>query len=439
MIKIIAVLIYCFVYQYVHINYLFKHFHYLGYNSEPISLEKAMLGIFFLLIPFFYYKKFKDSLFELLYVILYLLLYIPIVVTYLNHYESIWDFFVNIIYIVIGYFFIMQLAPSDYIKGHINKNSLEVETDLVNDGHSIKEQKFLVVDEYSLNNRTNKALLFLNILISIILISIFKSTISFVSFSDVYDHRSSLVISSPIIGYLIMWNTYLISPLTLITGLVSKNKSLIIFGTLGSILVYGINASKIVLFIPILIICFFYIRNLTTDILKTMSFFFSGVMLLMVVLSQWFFMLSAVILMRTFGICGLLTYQYDEFFKVKEYTYFSHINFVNFITGYYPYGNLSLGMVVSRFYDETSVANSNANFIATDGIASFGGIGSILICLLFALFLRLWYKASVNNYVVMKFMLIPFSFIVLNVGLFTAALSGGFVFLIFFSFLNRFK
>lgn len=161
--------------------------------------------------------------------------------------------------------------------------------------------------------------------------------------------------------------------------------------------------------------------------LNTFSYIFSAFMILLVMVSDKLVIIAAVILMRTFGITGLLTYQYNEFFKAHQYTFFSHINIVNFITKAYPYKD-ELGFVVAGSYDQDS--NSNANFMATDGIASLGLPGIIIIGVIIGSYF-LFSKAQLtkSNETLIGLMFVPFCFIILNVGFFTSLLSGGLLFM----------
>ena len=52
--------------------------------------------------------------------------------------------------------------------------------------------------------------------------------------------------------------------------------------------------------------------------------------------------------MRTFGMGGLLTDQYDEFFRDNPKVYYSHIGFVNYLSKMYPYSD-TLGKVAVSY------------------------------------------------------------------------------------------
>ncbi|KQW97672.1 hypothetical protein ASC72_14835 [Flavobacterium sp. Root420] len=257
----------------------------------------------------------------------------------------------------------------------------------------------------------------------------YRNSYKIVSFDDVYKQRSDSQQDSVFFGYLTLWITYFFGPLLLANGLIKKNIFVTIFGVLSVVFIYGIGGSKISLFIPFLIIGIFFIYNKGYSIFSFLSYSFTGIILFVLSISKDFLMISSVILMRTFGIAGLLTFQYNEFFKKNDLTYFSHVNIVNFFSRNYPYDK-ALGFVVSSYYGADSDVNSNANFLATDGLASFGLVGVLIVSVLLGLYFS-FTKTQVKegNKLIFGIMIVPFSFIVLNVGLFTSILSGGFLFL----------
>jgi len=266
---------------------------------------------------------------------------------------------------------------------------------------------------------------------------------SVVSFDKVYDQRDLLNNSSVISGYFILWISYLIGPLIFIIGLLNSSKKQIVYGFFSIVFIYGISASKISLFIPLVIYLVYYLykKKPNLSITNTLGFSFSGLCLFFMAIAGNYFFISAIILMRTFGIAGLLTYQYNEFFKTHDKTYFSHINIVNAITGNYTYKN-SLGVEVAEYFVGDGTTNANANFIATDGIASFGLAGVIIVCIILGFYFAFTKsQISEKNQLLVGLLFIPFCFIVLNVGLFTSLLSGGFIFFnlyfIFFKQINR--
>jgi hypothetical protein len=135
--------------------------------------------------------------------------------------------------------------------------------------------------------------------------------------------------------------------------------------------------------------------------------------------------------MRTLSIGGLLNVMYFNFFSSHPYTYFSHVNIINFFTGIYPYGNKGLGQVVGSYFLSDDL-NANANFWATDGIASLGVVGILLISILVYYFLVLINGVSKGlNIVFVSLVFIPLIGSLLNTSFFSTLLTGGGFLLIF--------
>lgn len=407
--NVVYIIIYSLIYQFIHINFLYGVFLYAGYMNEGFSIFSFIQTFLFISIPLLVKKNLNNMFFlEVLYTVFYLLLYVPIMITFLNHYKTEWDIFINQLPFLIGFLVMFKIAGF----------------------------KKMNIKRLHLKPPRKEVLIAFTIFIIAVLFMEFRSTYSFVSFEDVYSQREKGSNASLVSGYFTLWLTYFIGPVLVAMGLIKKDKKILIFGTLSIIFVYGINASKIALFIPFLIIFLYYIKSKGKDIFKALTAVFSSICLIAYWLPPTYFMISAVILMRTFGISGLLTYQYNEFFKANPHTYYSHINVVNFVTGNYPYDQ-DLGFVVSSYFFESD-NNANANFLATDGIASLGMIGVIIISIVCGIYM-LYTKSLVDNKnsLLVGLVFISFAFIILNVGLFTSLLSGGFLFLNIYLYLYK--
>ena len=337
--SLILILVYSFVYQFIHVNFLYKVFYYAGYIAEDFSLISLLQTLFFILIPLKLKKRVSSDFFlEVLYTITYFLLYIPLMITFLNHYKGFWLIIDAQIPFLIGYLVLFGIPCF----------------------------KKISVVKFNLNPPKISMLVFSVFLIVGYLYIVNKEIYGFVSFEDVYSQREKGISRSIISGYFTLWLTYFFGPIIVSIGLANKSIVTIVIGIVSVIFVYGINASKIALFIPFLIIFFFLIKKSKQDVLDSVAVLFSAICIVTYLLPEQFNMISAVILMRTFGIPGLLTFQYLEFFKTNPQTYFSHINLINFFTDSYPYKQ-DLGFVVSSFFFESD-NNANANFWATDGV-----------------------------------------------------------------------
>lgn len=404
--NILYSLIYALSYQMVHSFYLFKHFEYMGYKSEGISVFTAIITVFFIILPLWILPKIKGFL-EIAFTYLYLLLYIPVVITFLNHYNNLGELVYYQGIFLIG--FILIFAPSILTK-----------------------KKYQPLNDKVL---PTEGLIILNLFILFVLLFYFRNSFDIVDFSNVYKHRAEVKISNSFIAYLLLWNTYLIGPLVLIHGLIKRNKFFFILGLLSVISAYGMTASKISLFIPLVIVASFLLMQRTEKIYRSFALSLTSIMLIVFAFADKFFMLSAVILMRTFGISGLLTYQYNEYFQTFPITFLSHINIINYLTGWYPYDQ-PLGFVVSDFFGDSY--NANANFWATDGIAGFGIFGVLIISLVVGFFLSQIKRIErQENTKLLSLTIIPFCFIILNVSFFTALISGGFIMVLIYFLIYR--
>ena len=399
--NVLVVLIFSVCYQFIHVNYLYEYFDYMGYKNEGQYFLKTFIAILFILIPLLLASRIRGFL-EIAYTFFYFLLYIPVIITFSNSYTELIELLPY--FSIFLFSFLIIFIPSIYN----NKKLLPLHNKTVN----------------------IKVLILLNILILLTLLFYFRNSLAIVNFESVYEHRSEVNINSSLISYFILWNTYLIGPLILIQGLLKNKKLLIFLGIISVISVYAMTSSKVSLFIPFSIIGVHWVLGKVKMFFSWCGMILAIFMLLMLSIAQKFFMLSAVILMRTFGVSGLLTYQYNEYFQSHPLTFLSHVNIVNYLTSWYPYKQ-SLGFVVSEFFGESY--NANANFWATDGIASFGILGVLIVSLflgLFFLFLKSIERES--NYNILVLIIIPFCFMVLNVSLFTTIVSGGYLFFGFY-------
>jgi hypothetical protein len=89
---------------------------------------------------------------------------------------------------------------------------------------------------------------------------------------------------------------------------------------------------------------------------------------------------TSLLLMRSLGIPGLLTAQYQAFFAVHPVTHLSHAHGVSWFVKY-PYAR-PLGVEVNQWTTGNPGGNANASFWSTDGIAGFGIPGLLVAGLL---------------------------------------------------------
>lgn len=134
--------------------------------------------------------------------------------------------------------------------------------------------------------------------------------------------------------------------------------------------------------------------------------------------------LGLIIVLRIQCIAGMELERYFDFFVLNDnpYTYYTHINIINKITGLYPYGDQSIGQVVAG-----DGGNSNAAFLLMDGVAAGGIIGCVVISVIFILFKSMINSLDTRCSVGISVTVLLFGIqSMVNMSLMTAILSNGF-------------
>ncbi len=412
LIKFLFSLIFVISYHFIHTQYLVPMWNYLGYNLRPLNIYEITLTYVMAILPIFFYSGIR-KVSSFLAIVIYLMAYVPIIMTLHNtiqfSYSQIFE-----------YQFVLMLSMIT----------------------------LFVVDKFSNNKeasiKSKIPMAFFHafaLVVSAYLLIYFAGNMRFVGLEEIYALRvSNAAIANPVAGYFIMWSTYFIFPIYLSMGFVFRNKLYVLIGILGEIMIFMIDGSKASLSIPIIIYALYWVmkRDRKISFFQLLSISIVVFSLISYFTKDSLFILGSIFLMRTLSMPGSLFAEYAIFFSNNEYTYYSHIGIVNSITQTYPYGNESIGQVIgwAAYGDPT---NANANFWATDGIASAGLLGVIIITIvLFFFFLLLNKYISVEK---SKLNVLAFSgsaFTLLNASFFTTLLSGGmlgvFLFLLFFDF-----
>ncbi|KAA5535390.1 hypothetical protein [Paenimyroides baculatum] len=262
---------------------------------------------------------------------------------------------------------------------------------------------------------------------------VYRDSLNFVSYEDVYIQRSATEALGRDVftSYFGAWLANVLIPFSVTYGLFSNKKIYFISGTVASVIIYMSTADKAIFLFPLIIFVIFkFLKN--KNLKNSLSSIGIGLNIIMsITLISGFTVFSALFWMRTLGNGGLLTTLYHEFFSTHPNTFFSHINVVNAITQSYPYENKSLGQVVGNTYF-SDLTNANANFWATDGIASLGENGIIFSSIILFLILILFNRITAHyNKIFVICVLIPFLSTLLNQSLFSSLLTGGGFWIIF--------
>jgi hypothetical protein len=394
------------VFYYSYIDFLNRYFDYAGFEYYEKNIFELIFALTITFIPCIFYKEGKISSFISIFI--YTLLYIPIIFCFT---------FIPKIIDVRNYG--MQISFFLGMVSFFKIGNIKTDSSI-----SLKNALF-----------SPKVILIVSLALSVITAVIFRDNLKFVSFEDVYDLReSSNKVSggSALLGYMNVWMMNFFMPACLSYGIVFKKKLYSLAGIIIAVVLYTATGAKIAILFPLvyLFFDFLYRKDLIKNFYSLLVYSISGIVVVSLILLYVFpentsvFMLNSVLLSRTIGNGGLLTYWYDVFFENHQNTFYSHINVINAVTGLYPYDR-ELGLVVGgAFWDEKM--NANANFWATDGIAGAGLIGVIIINIILSLILYLLNIVSANyNKLFVILLFLPFISMFLNTSTFTALLSGG--------------
>jgi hypothetical protein len=263
----------------------------------------------------------------------------------------------------------------------------------------------------------------------------FRKNLQLLSFLNIYDVRfaAETVMEGTRLNYALMWLSGAVNPFLMGWGLYQKKTWMFIVGALGQLLVYsslGTKGSIIsVLFIPAL---YLILRgNLRLFGLKiTWSIVALFVLLCVLGVTEGkepgplMWVALFVVFMRTFGINGLLTAQYYDFFQSNPQTYYSHVTGVNWFL-HYPYSN-PMGIEVGSFYSADPTLDSTAHFWAMDGLAALGLIGVLLISVFCVLVFWILDSVARRHDPRLTALVISYAaYNLANISIFTSILSGG--------------
>ncbi len=270
----------------------------------------------------------------------------------------------------------------------------------------------------------------------VVLIAEYHSIMSIVSLDAIYDQREAGLATSRWMGYAQTYFGYVLSPALLAIGIVRRKSWLIALGFVGGLVLYSITAEKNAFAFPFVIVAFGYLlsgrrpcsRSVALLMLALASILYVAVFLnqdsLVAAFIAWY------LGVRSLLTPGLFIAQYSDFFSTHGYTYLSHVTGLSYLIP--PPSNLpgdrwpSLGHIVGEQHIGKIDLNANANFVASDGVASFGDFGIVIAFVLLSSALALLDRASRG--VDRRFMILialPIGLTLTNVSLFTVMLSFG--------------
>lgn len=234
-------------------------------------------------------------------------------------------------------------------------------------------------------------------------------------------------------GYILNWTAYAFIPILLTAAIIQRRLGLCVFSILGLLIVYSINAAKIVFviaFILIAINALFSIRLavrpgrlLLIPLIPTLAILVLVYLIEMDFSPTLNFFVSQ-ILMRAIAIQAVMLSIYAEFFELNLLTYWSHVTGISSIVQY-PYTQ-PLGIEIGIYIVGGDGFNANSGFWATDGLGAFGKAGILIASFIVSLLLVLINMIGARTD--LRFLcvaLTPFCLAVANTSFFTAFVTGG--------------
>lgn len=409
--KLMLACIYALAYDFMYENFIYKLFSYIGnVDYVEMSMENRILWILLSILPFAAYKGLtKLSSFFVLFI--YLFVYMP---------------FVHAIFVAYN---ISQLQTYSYC---LVMMTIMISLFKIGGDWAILRD---IVVKPQMSLRTVEII---TLALTILYVAIAHNSMHFVNIftqsGDMYAYReqNSEVESLGGIAYVQGWLFGAFYPFLLVRYLKMKRRKMAVLPLIGYFLLFAVDMQKMTFLMPFALIFMYYVISLNED--KICNYLHSFMMVCILIISlvlyifqddKIVFTLAAIVLLRTVCVAGWLTQFYIHFFNENPYTYYSHINIVNYITESYPYTE-PLGKVVAY-----GSQNANANFFLTDGVAACGLVGIVIVGLLFAVILMFINSISARyKKTDMFIMFMPTIAYFLNASIFTTLLSSGLFILI---------
>lgn len=423
LVNLCVAILYTLEYRYAYLHYVIARFEYSNLTYSPLSGSLPVL-LFQSVLPFIFYRGFKNIASGLSFFI-YLFVYVPFVVTLHVADFPIWfRVSAGLVFFVIMCLYFITDNKSVLSHFYIKKRS------------KLKFQHFEI--------------LVLGLFLLAVIIN--RSNLTFVNFlsadNALYELRAEDYVGN--LGkfniYLTLWLSHAFIPILLVAYYMDRKWLKFGASIFGLIVMFMIDKQKITFIIPFVMWAMLYVYRKRRNFLE--RYFHIFIMSSMALLSLFltnrvektdniaFQGIAMIVVLRTQCIEGEQLDRYAHFFEMKDnpYTYYTHIRFINKLTGAYPFPK-SIGEMVA----DNEGSNSNATFLLMDGLAAAGLAGCIFISILFILIksiLNAMGRKYQNTLLLIIMLFAIFS--LLNTSLFTSLLSFGFIIIYFSLFFFKF-
>jgi hypothetical protein len=358
---IVGTLTYLFVLHWVYVEMISPRFSYMGYTYHPPDLKYLVSAWLIGMIPSLWMPIAHKRPSQLVYWMLYVLVLVPasMIPLYTLHADPgkllLFAFLLMASFALLGVIYVLPLFPIPRIK--------------------IPPLLFWFV------------IILLSLVFYLQIVSVFGFRFHFVPLLDVYrvryEYRDVLSESGVFVAYAIGWQSQVINPLLIITGLVRKKLSLLIIGVLGQIMIYSITGFKSVFFSGVfLFILWFVMKQNRNRFGLCMIWGMVGLVCLSYLVDSLTQSLTATSLFvrRTIITPGLLTGYFYDFFSENPKALLAHSILKDVF--HYPY-HLDPSNLIGYLYEGDAETSANANIWA-DAYANFGMWGVLAFTLLLA-------------------------------------------------------
>lgn len=287
--------------------------------------------------------------------------------------------------------------------------------------------------------------LILFILSSYMLYYYFEDIIAFSSIEDVYYQRfAAAELGGGVIGYIRTHYAFVFAPVLIAIGLCNKGyRYLIVLGIMGCILVYMIDASKISLILPLVMIIFYFLMKFGLDSTYILTSGLTALTIIGSFLTTQFSLIKLMVdllVLRSIAIPAQTFVLYADLFNSRDYTWWSNVRGINLFVSppdaftAHPSWPVLGQIVGAEYYGYGSRVNSNANFFVGEGVAAGGFIGVLVVGIIFLMFLDALDRSTKGwNRTFIVVATIPMGFSLTNTHLSTLLLSfGGLFWLLLF-------
>jgi len=259
----------------------------------------------------------------------------------------------------------------------------------------------------------------------LVLFLTYKDILSFSGVDDIYAQREKGAATSLFIGYCQVYLAYFFSPVLFATGLISKRILIALLGFAGFIFVFMITAERTVLLLPFAMFLMAFIFKARGANPNAPVYLFVGGGVMVFLIAELFDQvglfqeLGFYFYTRLIACPGLFVTQYYDLFSTQGFTYWAHVSGISWfaeVPAAYAADEKwpALGKILAERVLGVQ-SQSNASFVATDGVAAAGGPGVLAIFMLYTVWLiALDWVSQGWNKVLLLTALFPLAFISTN-------------------------